>query len=849
MPSLRIPNAPYVVTPISDVEIVSGEEFNLNVSENFGDMNEDIDSYSAEGLPEGLTIDSSSGLIGGTPTESGNFRVTVTVEDTAGGVVEDEFNIDVEPTLDANDYAALKAFYNSTSNWRNASWDVSSETPPPASVVGKWHGVTVRGSRVTEIDLDNTEWSRVWRKLVKMSDNALSGTIPSELGSLSELQTLELNDNDLSGTIPSELGELSNLSRLQLNDNDLSGTIPSKLGDLSNLIDLHLNDNSLSGTIPSKLGELSNLIGLHLQDNSLSGTIPSELGDLKLWMLYLYNNSLRGTIPNSINVPFSSFHNPPYLETQIDDQEANVGEEFSFNVSDNFGDINNNINSYNASGLPEGLTINSSSGLIGGTPTESGNFRVTVKAGDARGDAQDEFYISVVEPTLDANDYAALKAFYNSTSNWRNASWDVSSETPPPASVVGKWHGVTVRGSRVTEIDLDNTEWSRVWRKLVKMSDNALSGTIPSELGSLSELQTLELNDNDLSGTIPSELGELSNLSRLQLNDNDLSGTIPSKLGDLSNLIDLHLNDNSLSGTIPSKLGELSNLIGLHLQDNSLSGTIPSELGDLKLWMLYLYNNSLRGTIPNSINVPFSSFHNPPYLETQIDDQEANVGEEFSFNVSDNFGDINNNINSYNASGLPEGLTINSSSGLIGGTPTTDGSFDVTVTVSDKTGRSVKDKFEIEVLPPYPITGTSEDDMLQGTEIKDIPIGDSGEDILKGGKGHDILNGGDGDDMPIGGDGDDMLIGGGGKDILKGGKGADTFVLTPGQGWESIRDFEDGTDSIQLEGGLSFADLQMTPLPGNLGTVIEVTASKQALAVLWGINSGSDELIGAPDLI
>ncbi|MBC6420304.1 MAG: hypothetical protein GDA43_01620 [Hormoscilla sp. SP5CHS1] len=59
-------------------------------------------------------------------------------------------------TLNANDYAALKALYDRTGgkNWTNNTgwkdWDFSRETPPDANVVDRyWHGVRVEGSRVT----------------------------------------------------------------------------------------------------------------------------------------------------------------------------------------------------------------------------------------------------------------------------------------------------------------------------------------------------------------------------------------------------------------------------------------------------------------------------------------------------------------------------------------------------------------------------------------------------------------------------------------------------------------------------------------------------------------------------
>ncbi|MBC6424708.1 MAG: hypothetical protein GDA38_27015 [Hormoscilla sp. SP12CHS1] len=61
---------------------------------------------------------------------------------------------------------------------------------------------------------------------------------------------------------------------------------------------------------------------------------------------------LQGVDRSLINA--EDFTNNPYVVTEISDDFALVGEEFNLNVSNNFGDINININRYNASGLPEG---------------------------------------------------------------------------------------------------------------------------------------------------------------------------------------------------------------------------------------------------------------------------------------------------------------------------------------------------------------------------------------------------------------------------------------------------------------------------------------------------------------
>lgn len=63
----------------------------------------------------------------------------------------------------------------------------------------------------------------------------LIGTIPTELGELRALKTLDLSANSFNSAIPSEMGVLSNLQYLDFNHNSFNGSVPSSLCDLSNL--------------------------------------------------------------------------------------------------------------------------------------------------------------------------------------------------------------------------------------------------------------------------------------------------------------------------------------------------------------------------------------------------------------------------------------------------------------------------------------------------------------------------------------------------------------------------------------------------------------------------------------
>jgi len=146
------------------------------------------------------------------------------------------------------------------------------------------------------------------------SNYAVAGNLPTEIGQLSALTSINFYLSLLTGTIPSSIQNCplqmmfirsngkasvlsgtipslpSTLTYLDLSQNDLTGTIPSfPLG----LYLINLTQNSLSGTIPS-LPRLLNY--LYLSQNSLSGTIPPFL--FNLFKLDLSQNYLTGTIPS-----------------------------------------------------------------------------------------------------------------------------------------------------------------------------------------------------------------------------------------------------------------------------------------------------------------------------------------------------------------------------------------------------------------------------------------------------------------------------------------------------------------------------------------------------------------------
>lgn len=202
------------------------------------------------------------------------------------------------------DEAALLALYRSSdgTNWaNNANW--ASSRP-----LGEWYGVeTDQTGRVVA---------------VRLHKNGLSGTIPTEIGNLTETTFLDLGNNELNGEIPPTVGNLTKLTELRLGRNRLTGEMPPELANLKGLVNLNLamnrltgpvprwlanygglkylelNRNRFTGQIPKELGSLSQLEDLRLLVNQLDGEIPAELGNLtNLRILLLSQNMLSGPIP------------------------------------------------------------------------------------------------------------------------------------------------------------------------------------------------------------------------------------------------------------------------------------------------------------------------------------------------------------------------------------------------------------------------------------------------------------------------------------------------------------------------------------------------------------------------
>ena len=249
-------------------------------------------------------------------TGSTATTVTVTVPGTAttgkitlavnGNIAISPTDFTVNSCLPAIQRAALVALYNSTSGatWGQiTNWFGSNEAA--------WYGVTVTGCQVTNIDLyANNLFGTLPPEIgdltnlveLDVSYNALSGSLPATIGNLSNLEILDAsNNNTISGTLPLNINNMSSLRILHMRANQLSGSIPAAISACTNLEDIQLDNNQLTGSIPTSMGALTNLTIIDIGFNLLTGSIPTQLGNLtSLIYLALAGNTLSGAIPKEL---------------------------------------------------------------------------------------------------------------------------------------------------------------------------------------------------------------------------------------------------------------------------------------------------------------------------------------------------------------------------------------------------------------------------------------------------------------------------------------------------------------------------------------------------------------------
>ena len=390
---------------------------------------------------------------------------------------------------------------------------------------------------------------------------------------------LNLKNNQLSGSLPSGLGNLTDIEQVNLSYNYISGPIPSEMGNMTSLIILELNNNRLNGIIPTELANLNSISKLWLSGNNLRGQIPEEL----------CNIDVCGSECNNSNYVFSGNNFcPPYPECFTEMSTA----ENTINI------INNQLCNLYPS-CSDGYTA-----IANPPPINNGDIH------DGYCFYQDD--LDVLQDIIESNgNLENLAPLELGEQTWYIIDWNNSGS-------VEIFHYGRLGSLDLSDLPITNFPESIVnLDKLENLYfSNTQLSAIPESIGYITELERIYAIGGQLTGALPSELGNLANLEQLRLQDNQLTGPIPPELGNLTNLTFLWLQNNQVTGSIPAELGN-TNLHSLDLSKNQLTGEVPMEIwninahyshsltpyesGGESLRRVFIRENNLTGVIPESV--------------------------------------------------------------------------------------------------------------------------------------------------------------------------------------------------------------------------------------------------------
>ncbi|KAL3524695.1 hypothetical protein ACH5RR_013067 [Cinchona calisaya] len=416
---------------------------------------------------------------------------------------------------------------------------------------------------------------------LNLSRNNLTGWYPGRTYNLNQLKVLDLHQNSLNGNVEALFSVLRNVEYVDLSGNSFAGSFALSADNVSSLANtlqyMNLSRNNLAGGFFSGdvMQLFRNLRVLDLGDNGINAELPPMGTLMNLRVLKLRNNNFYGSIPAEL------LQGPvPLVELDLS--------------ANQFSDSIQEVNSTTLS------TLNLSSNVLSGSlPPSLGNCLVVdlsrnILSNDIR--VMENWGANLEILDLSSNNLTG------SISNWTQFQ-KLTSLNFRNNSLVGSVPSLLGKYPRLAILDL---------------SSNELDGPIPHSLFTSMALTNLNMSGNHLNGAIPigdsgtSELLVLPSypqMELLDLSDNSLTGNLPSVVGNLGRLRLLNLARNQMSGDLPNELDKLNGLEYLDLSNNKFNGNIPDKLSS-SLKVFNVSYNDLEGTVPENLRkFPDSSFH------------------------------------------------------------------------------------------------------------------------------------------------------------------------------------------------------------------------------------------------
>jgi len=430
-------------------------------------------------------------------------------------------------------------------------------------------------AQITTLELDSTSFYGTLPAFIgnlnslnwlSISYSNFSGSIPSSFRNLTQLTFLDIGGNKFKGDLSSFLLNLNKLRTLRVGFNEFTTETISWICKLSGMNDLRLEFVNIGLEIPFCFTNLTQLSILSLYHCNLSRQIPSWIMNLtNLASLDLGRNNLRGEIPNSL----FKLENLETLSLISNLLEGEL-------EMDKFLKLRRLV-------LVE-LCFNKLS-LISGKNPSNASFSQIQGLGLGLSNLNEFPHF-----LRDLAELSYIYMPYNNVSSFPSWMWRKSSLR----SLIVSHNSLTGK--------IDPQICNLKSLMLLDLSFNNLSGTVPSCLGSSSQLlQILVLKGNKLTGPFPGTYTKTSDLRMIDLSNNKLQGQLPRALLNIRMLEYIDVSHNQINDSFPCWLGTLPELKVVALHHNHLSGSIgcPAACTFPKLHIIYLSHNQLSGSLPS----------------------------------------------------------------------------------------------------------------------------------------------------------------------------------------------------------------------------------------------------------
>jgi PKD repeat protein len=418
--ALTISNAAPVISSSTTATATVGAAFSYQII-----ASNSPTGFAASGLPAGLSVNATTGLISGTPTTAGNSTVSLSATNSGGtGTATLTLTVSVAAPVITSSTTAT-ATVGTAFSYQIAA----SNSPTSFAASGLPAGLTV-----------NT------------TSGLISGT-PTAAGT----STVTLSATNKTGTGTATLTLTVSVAAPVITS---GGTASATAGTA-------FSYQIAASNSPTSFGASGLPAGLTVNTTSglISGT-PTAAGTSTV-TLSATNKTGTGTATLTLTVSGTA----PVI-TSSTTASGTVGSAFSYQIT-----ASNSPTSFAASGLPAGLTVNTTSGLISGTPTASGTSSVTLSATNSSGTGNASLTLTIsggstgpvafhsVQISNDADD-----GYYNHL----NTTWNVSSP-----NLVGSWSSVTTAystGYRFPAVDANSGDTIQLaYLKLVSSATSATS--------------------------------------------------------------------------------------------------------------------------------------------------------------------------------------------------------------------------------------------------------------------------------------------------------------------------------------------------------------------------------------